>query len=540
MKYLIVYPENASNYLSCTAANLAEKLCKDGFEATCTASLPEETLKNTAIVKLVVKRGSDAVTFEKVGRDYTLCAPTEALCAAFTKELFAAIKTKKLPRRYDVKPFVRNGWGLALPAYDGGVLSDGIYDCGSGLHNFRNMPCSDESFMQIIAETSLDEFNSYVKKLEKCGFVQEYFKTYESNGYGDCVYCAYFDGYHRVYTYYSAPEKEVRVIEDRASCAHGEFIYKDPSLDNTEATVYSYGIKLHPRGACRGEPGGDDQHVNCGQLWVVKQADNSLIVIDGGHDLQATDEAVEGFWKFLHDITGKGYDEVINIACWMCTHPHGDHFVIPMVIGRMYPNLVNFERAMYNFPSGRVVNQTINDGMVRLLEEQYPEIKLMKCHAGQEIFLGGVKIDVLTVHEDAVNPENCQSTVKRGNDMNTVYKFTMPNGIRIMVLGDFTAPREPHLIAAYAKSILECEVTQIAHHGFNSLPNIYNSISAEYAVWTQHDFRRFDYRRRAIQMIAYVQAEQAGARMHFFGDKTVIITCKPDKKVSFKRVEAIF
>ena len=109
-----------------------------------------------------------------------------------------------------------------------------------------------------------------------------------------------------------------------------------------------------------------------------------------------------------------------------------------------------------------------------------------------------------------------------------------------MVLGDFTAPREPHLIAAYAKKHLECEVVQIAPHGFNSLPNIYNFISAEYAVWTQHEFRSFDYRRRAGVMVPYVQAEQAGARMHFFGDKTVIITCKPDRKVSFKRVEAIF
>lgn len=540
MKYIILYPENASNYLACTAANLAERLCKDGFSAVCATALPEEPIKNTAIVNLVVKRGSDSVTFAKEGRDYTLCAPNEALCAAFCKELFCAIKSKKLPRRYDIKPFLRYGWGIALPAYEGGILSDGVYDCGSGVHNFRNMPCPDESFMQVISQTCEDEFIRYTKKLEKCGFEREYFKTYESAGHGDCVYCAYFDGYHRVYTYYSAPEKEVRVIEDRASCAYSDFIYKDPALENTEATVYSYGLKLHPRGACRGEPGGDDAYVNCGQLWVVKQADNSLIVLDGGHDLQATPEAVDGFWKFLHDITGKGYDEVINIACWMCTHPHGDHFVIPMVIGQMYQGLVNFERAMYNYPNGSVVNQTINDGMARLLEEKYEGVKLMKCHAGQEFFLGGMKIEVLTAHEDAVNPENCTSTVKRGNDMNTVYKFTMPGGTKIMVLGDFTAPREPHLISAYAKKHLECEVVQIAHHGFNSLPNIYNFISAEYAVWTQHEFRSFDYRRRAGVMVPYVQAEQAGARMHFFGDKTVIITCKPDRKVSFKRVEAIF
>ena len=126
MKYLILYPENASNYLACTAAKLADKLCKDGFEATCATNLPEAPIKNTAIVNLIVKRGSDAVTFEKVGRDYTLCAPTEALCATFTKELFAAIKSKKLPKRYDVKPYLRNGWGIALPAYEGGVLSDGF------------------------------------------------------------------------------------------------------------------------------------------------------------------------------------------------------------------------------------------------------------------------------------------------------------------------------------------------------------------------------------------------------------------------------
>ena len=540
MKYLVLYPETATNYLACTAANLASRLEKQGLVASVATNLPEEPLKNTAVVKLAVKKGSDKVVFEKVDRNFTLTAPTEALVATFCKELFAAIKSKKIPKRYDVKPYLRDMWAIALPAYEGGVLSDGIYDCGSGVKNFRIMPCSDESFMQIVSQTDVSEFTAYLAKLEKCGFEREYFKTYESAGFGDCVYAAYSDGYHRVYTYYSAPEKEVRIIEDRASCSIGEFNFADSALANTEATVYSYGLKLHSRGACRGEQGGDDYHVNCGQLWVVKQADGSLIVLDGGHDLQATPEAVDGFWKFLHDITGKGYDEVINISCWMCTHPHGDHFVIPMVIGQTYPDLVNFERALYNYPNGNVVNQVINDGMARLLEKQYPDVKLLKAHSGMELLLGGMKIEVLTAHEDATLAENCASTVKRGNDMNTVYKFTMPGGTKIMVLGDFTAPREPHLITAYAKEHLECEVVQIAHHGFNSLPNIYNYISAEYAVWTQHDFRDFDYRRRAGVMIPYVQAEQAGARMHFFGDKTVVITCKPDRKVSFKRVDSIF
>jgi hypothetical protein len=88
--------------------------------------------------------------------------------------------------------------------------------------------------------------------------------------------------------------------------------------------------------------------------------------------------------------------------------------------------------------------------------------------------------------------------------------------------------------------MLKCEIVQVAHHGFNSLPNIYNSIGAEYAVWTQYSFHKFDARHAAVVLTPYSQVEQAGGRMQFFGDKTVIITCKPDKKVSFKKIDSIF
>ena len=540
MKYLIVYPQDSSSYLSCTVAHLAKKLNKAGIDAEITQASPDTVKRTTAIVTVNVKKGTDRVTFEKDARHITLTTPDEALAAAFCTELYNAIKTKRLPRRYEVAPFLRKGWELGLPAYEGGVLSEGRYDCGSGIHNFRVLPCADESYMQIVSSTSLADFNCYLKKLERCGFLCEYNKSYDSNGFGECLYAAYSNGYARLYAYYSAAEKQARIIEDRASCSFDEFNCPEKALENTEATVYSYGLKLSPRCICRGEPGGDDAYVNCGQLWVIKQADNGLMIIDGGHDLQATPEAMEGLWKFLHDVTGQGYDEVIRVTCWMGTHPHGDHFVMPMLLGRMYPGLINFERALYNYPHGDVVHQVINDGIARLFEEQYPDIKVMKCHAGQCFTLGAVTVEVLTAHEDATDGATCQSTVKRGNDMNTVFKLTMPGGTKIMVLGDFTAPREPHLIASYAPEHLRCEVVQIAHHGFNSLPNIYNSIGAEYAVWTQHNFFKFDQKHVASVLVPYSQAEKAGARMQFFSDDTLIITCKPDRKVSFKKMKAIF
>ena len=94
-------------------------------------------------------------------------------------------------------------------------------------------------------------------------------------------------------------------------------------------------------------------------------------------------------------------------------------------------------------------------------------------------------MQVLYTHEDTVSAGGTSSLANGDfNGTSTVVKL-IADGMSMLVLGDATSVNESYLVDAYSDSTLKCDLLQVAHHGFNSLPKLYAKTGAEFALIPQ-------------------------------------------------------
>ena len=258
-----------------------------------------------------------------------------------------------------------------------------------------------------------------------------------------------------------------------------------------------YGMKYNPYGLGNNASNG----ANNGTLFIIKQADGSVILVDGGTEVQATAAAIDGLYQFLREITGTPESKKVRIACWFITHPHEDHQLVVQKMFDKYHDQLNLERMMFNFPNPKEVGIDISE-FRGSITTYYPDVMFVKCHAGQSIQLGSVVLDVLMAQEDMVDPATGLTTMTEGNSMSTVIRYTMPDGTRFLNLGDFTAEQQVYLIGgtdASGKTVtgrlysgeLACDIVEVSHHGYNMITDTYKATNAAYALWPNASHEKF-------------------------------------------------
>ncbi len=372
-------------------------------------------------------------------------------------------------------------WTLSLPVYEGGLYAREVYNIGPG----RSLDKADSvGRMQVIYNTNLPEFEAYVTALKGAGF-QEEVRT-EANGN---VYVRLYDeadDSKSVYTYYTAAYGEVRVIEEKDAVLESAFEYV---CEDGPVTIYQYAMMCNGKGA--GFRLGDPYEIN-GMTYVMRLADNKLIIVDGGNYIQATPRATKAFVQFLRDITGN-QDGTIDIAAFFLTHSHGDHytFIQRIMEDKKLAKQVNIERFMCS-----ITQFAMPDNLGKLFAKTYPNALFMKLHTGQNLRIGNVTFDVMFTHEDFVEPISGICDIVDGNSLSTVLKASF-NGRSWMILGDWGGPHdeappeyergEARLLLMHTNektgyNALETDVIQIAHHVLNPyMGKIVKAISAEYA-----------------------------------------------------------
>lgn len=432
--------------------------------------------------------------------------------------------------------YVRAGWLLAVPAYEGGTLAQKLYDCGTGMQSDNGSPNAERSFMMCISGTTATQFNNYQYKLSDCGYTVDSENVVPcSNGKYNLFY-GYRKGNQYLWVYYLANTGEVRVIEDRVSTPESEFEYSFDYDDNTGTEIYLYGMKYHPQGMGYGEVGGSLDSANNGLFVIIKQADGSLFLIDGGLFVQATPAAVRGLWDFMHEITGKAANEKIVISCWFVTHPHGDHHAFVSSLIRNYHQYLDLQRVMFNFPNPSEMTGNMGiDGEIQSVVCQYfPNAMFAKCHTGQSIHLGSMTIDVMTTHEDAVLATTGKNTITEGNSLTSLLRFTFADGTRYMELGDITKERESALVGMYSDASFKCQISDVAHHGFNQVQRLYDKISAKYVLWSNYPADNWSTATESAEWrkivsgytLEYVRAANPNVEIYYAGLNTVKLECK--------------
>ena len=358
-------------------------------------------------------------------------------------------------------------WHLTnAPEYDGGVWSKNAYLAGASALDETYSEKTD-SKMQIVTETSEAEFKAYVEKLAGLSRIEkDFYREEEGNIYVAYRFTQGSKKDRRIYAYYYAAEKTARIIEEYgASVTAEQFGYVYDKKEGETTQFYQYGLS-------------DNKEL--GMLYIVKCADNSVIIIDGGTYQHFDDRESENLMTVLREITGVASDKV-RIAAWVITHGHLDHLSGFSLFLKNYGKQVTIERVMYNFPSvysdhaSLIGVRSESSKMYSYIQKSAPlkDVGFYNIHVGEVIKLADVEIEAIYTHEDLVDPVTGKTLV--GNDFNntsTVFLLRF-DGYSILITGDVNKVAVPTMMANHAAALKEANAVQTAHHLLNDLSEIY-------------------------------------------------------------------
>ena len=192
-------------------------------------------------------------------------------------------------------------WFDRIPPYDGGKIAEGFYDAGPMLADDREGPTDEDTLMKLVTDTTAEEFAAYGEKLIDAGFKAVFTNSTPA---AECVQWVKDDTH--LYGVFNRMAGGVRLFLDRSGVTADRFGY---TASGGKTEIYQYGLYYDPQN------GHSPTTTNCGMLYIVKLCDNRLFMMDGGHILQCSVEALTGLYDFLHRITGKAPGEKIEIAC---------------------------------------------------------------------------------------------------------------------------------------------------------------------------------------------------------------------------------
>ncbi|MBE6668205.1 MAG: hypothetical protein E7607_07855 [Ruminococcaceae bacterium] len=393
----------------------------------------------------------------------------------------------------DLGSVSKYSWSLSgIPEYKGGTLNTRVYNKGTN----RTM-ISSGGRVQVVSETNITEFNQYLAELDAAGY-----EKIASHAIANNVYAQYYNGKNLVYAYFTATESEARIILDSASIPLKEFNYTYTAKEGDTSAFYQYAMMYNPGGQ-----GGQDSTT---RLWenaslfdIIKLADNSVILLDGGWEPMATDKAVEECLKFLREITGTPEGEKVRVAAIYLTHFHEDHLAFTQKLVEQHSEEIEVERLMHNLLAGSSNGAFARFG--KSLMEKFPTLKFIQLHTGQKIQLADATFEVLFTHEDLYTrtdlPLKSINTFDQNNS-STMLKMTM-NGRTFLLTGDWSGGHEDRDKYEYkgmeasllnamklsdGTSYLKCDVLQIPHHAINDwIDNFIKAVDPDIAFIPQQD-----------------------------------------------------
>lgn len=358
--------------------------------------------------------------------------------------------------------------------YPEGEVGD-IYNSGPGLANDKQAVTDEDSKMVVISSTNETVFEQYIQDLLAAGFEQINKNQIEEN-----IFYTLKNEDQYYYIYYTAHSKQVRIIQDNSS----RNLLTDldaKAIGNGKTEFYLYSLDYTQ---AEGQTTKTDYwKIDCGAMMIIKLADNSLFIIDSGHDRQTSEAAKEGLMKFMYDVTGQEEGTIINIRAWFFSHAHGDHVYMAHEFIDDYHENINLESVLHNFPSFHTVGGGYDAGTFLMKDSVngfFPNTKYVKLHTGQNFSLQGVNIEVLHTHEDAVSPSGTPG-ITNFNNTSVILKLTL-DGKSIMMLGDASNALQDSLLKLYSVQTLKSDAVQVAHHNYDDLATLYAKIGAPLAL----------------------------------------------------------
>ena len=386
-----------------------------------------------------------------------------------------------------------------------------VYNCGPGLVSDRYDFTEEDSYMAVFTPLLKTKFDTYVASLSEYGYRFVSKTTLD----GDDYY-TYSKNGSFVYLYYNQKYSTAKIITDNSSDPLSEISYEYEKKNGEYAAFYQYSLNYGNNDIEGYDPIDYVEKTKYdGMLYIIKTPDNKVILIDSGHN--PTKAALSGLLDFLREITGTPENEKVNIATWYFTHAHDDHVTLANRFMEEYYDQVDLHSVIYNFPSYQVISEKYDSGAFLLkenLHKYFPDVSYHKLHTGEILNFGGVKMEVVYTHEDAVTVSG-ESDVASFNCTSTVVKVTL-DGKTLMILGDIGRVAEKKIVAMHSSGYLKSDLVQVAHHCYNYLDNLYPMIDADIAVFPQSAYNAKVENTDKYNLVMKYASEEYFAHKHIY------------------------
>ncbi len=346
--------------------------------------------------------------------------------------------------------FDHNEWFVEYPAFEAGVHG-GTQDAGYG------------NLQAYFTETTVDDYNTYCKKLEDSGFELYMENTLEGN-----IHKAYTSEEGMLYVYYVPVEKSVRII----SCRDKE--YNLPEYTTPESVPAFEKIAEPSITQCSLSY----EHGNFGLCHIITLEDGSFIVYDGGGDKNNDYVSIYETLKKLN----KRSDGKIVIAAWILTHEHWDHYTSFAKFCKNYSNYIKLEGLYCNTPSGSFAYNGYNPNYYMTqdfenLSSTLGGVKRYIVHTGMKFYIRNACVEVLYTQED-LHPKKLYYF----NDCTLVTRITLA-GQTITYLGDVRYEGSDRMCDRYG-SALKSDIVQVSHHGYDGgTIELYRLLNPDACLW---------------------------------------------------------
>ncbi|MBE6630313.1 MAG: hypothetical protein E7624_05625 [Ruminococcaceae bacterium] len=380
------------------------------------------------------------------------------------------------------------GWLLAgVPTYRGGTPSKALYLAGQGMDTAQLL--ENENLLQTVSDTTAAEFESYLFKLQRAGYQKEFYRAADTN-----LFASYIKGDVRVYAYFMSRRGEARIIKENAghSASLTDFAYRYDRAAGEGSVLYQFALAMndetHPK------PDFKDN----GMLYLLKLADNSVIIIDGANSGQMTNERRDELMQMLWDITGQQEGDTVRVAAWYVTHAHGDHYGGFLRFTWKYAKYLDLERVMFAFPSLHSPDEDLSTGsgaegyraIIDLIHKNYAddEPQFLRLHTGQSFQLADVTFEVLQTHEDLADAATGESKISSYNDASSILRLSV-EGETVLFLGDAQEKvAMPRLLGNWSGEHLRADAVQLSHHVMNDLTPLYDVVRASVLLVPQAQY----------------------------------------------------
>ena len=386
----------------------------------------------------------------------------------YDKELKVCTISGDIKQEQYTQGYYRDGWLLTdIPSYWGdNELVATTYNCGTTLFNGNKN--EDTVLLQTVKSTTAQEAETYAKLLEAVGYTMLSHRTVENN-----EFYRFRNDTTKISVNYYGNEEVADIIMDQSSIAtlDLDYSYEPKSGERTEVYLYSL-YRRHYDDATLN----DSIAIRGGLSMVIKLADNSVIIIDGGESATQFKEVYHpDYLEFLYEITGTPKTEKIRVAAWYITHGHGDHANGMASFLMNNTAHIDLERVIGNFPDPDNVNTALEVlGNIRSAIQMYG-CQEVKVHTGDVIQLADVSIEILYTHEDLATEAGIWAS-EDDNDASVACIFRTCDGMSFFLNGDMNMASFEAMEKNFSAKTLNTTLALVAHHLYNDLDERYYSI----------------------------------------------------------------